>query len=154
MKPPGLLLLIATTACARSHRGARVEFGDLLITHAVAWGLPEDSAGTVGFWLQNRGSRGDTLTRVHSMMANVTMHDVQASGGFRRMIELSSVALPPGARVVFGTGRQHLMLAKVDPLVWSRDSVPLELSFARAGIVRLSVPVLRVTEAQEELEKR
>jgi copper(I)-binding protein len=124
------------------------------VTRAVGWGLPEDRVATVGFRLENRGRRADTLTGVASSAATVTLHDVVAEGKLRRMVEIDRMAVPPGTTMVLGTGRQHLMLENVAAAVWTRDTIPLELRFSSGKRMRLSVPVLRVTEAVEELERR
>ncbi len=146
--------VMLAAACGGRSRGATGAAGDLRVTHAVGWGLPEDSVGTVGFRLENRGTRADTLTAAASTAASVTMHDVVPEGRLRRMVQIDRVAVPAGTTIVFGTGRQHLMLANVAPEVWTRDTIPLELRFSSGERLRLAVPVLRVTEAIEELEGR
>ncbi len=141
-----------TLACGGA-RGATAAAGELRVTHAVGWGMPDDRIATVGFRLENRGSAPDTLTSATSPAAEVTMHDVVPRGKLRRMILIDRVAVSPGTTIVFGTGRQHLMLENVAAEVFSRDTIPLELRFSGGEHMRLSVPVLRVTEAIEELEK-
>jgi copper(I)-binding protein len=148
----GVVLL--ALGCGSRGKGATAAAGELRVTHAVGWGLPEDSAGTVGFRLENRGTHADTLAAATSTAAKVTMHDVVPEGRLRRMVRIDRVAVPAGSTMVFGTGRQHLMLADVAPEVWTRDTIPLELRFSSGERLRLSVPVLRVTEALEELEGR
>jgi copper(I)-binding protein len=147
-----MLVAAAVVACRHPDRGGRATAGGLHVTHAVMWGLPEAAVGTVGFRLENRGGLADTLTGVTSPAATVTLHDVTASAASRHMIRIGGVAVPPGARLVFGPGRPHLMLSGVDSGVWTRDTIPIGLRFARGGTISLSVPVLRVTEALEELE--
>jgi copper(I)-binding protein len=147
------LAVLAALACGSHGRGATAEAGELRVTHAVGWGMPDDGVATVGFRLENRGRRADTLTSATSSAATVTMHDVVPSGKLRRMVAIDRVAVPPGTTMTFGTGRQHLMLADVAAEVFARDTIPLELRFSGGERMRLSVPVLRVTEAIEELEQ-
>jgi copper(I)-binding protein len=115
--------------------------------------MPDDGVATVGFRLENRGTSADTLTSATSSAATVTMHDVVPSGTMRRMVGIDRVVVPPGATMTFGAGRQHLMLANVAAEVFTRDTIPLELRFSGGERMRLLVPVLRVTEAIEELER-
>ena len=115
--------------------------------------MPDDRVATVGFRLENLGMAADTLTSATSPAATVTMHDVVPSGRMRRMEAIGRVAVPPQTTMTFGTGRQHLMLTNVAPGVFTRDTIPLELRFSGGERMQLSVPVLRVTEAIEELER-
>lgn len=147
------LAMLAALSCGSRGRGATAEAGELRVTHAVGWGMPDDRVATVGFRLENRGKAADTLTSAISSAATVTMHDVVASGKMRRMVTIDRVAVPPGTMMTFGAGRQHLMLANVAAEVFTRDTIPLELRFSSGERMHLSVPVLRVTEAIEELEK-
>lgn len=147
------LALLAVLACGGRRRGAVAEAGDLRVTRAVGWGMADDRIATVGFRLENRGKKADTLTGATSSAATVTMHDVVPSGRMRRMVDIDHVGVPPGTTMTFGAGRQHLMLTHVAAEAFARDTIPLELRFSSGERMRLAVPVLRVTEAIEELER-
>ncbi len=148
-----MALVAAEILACGGGRGAAASAGDLRVTHAVSWGMPADGIASVGFRLENRGTRPDTLESATSAVATVMMHDVVALGNLRRMVPIDYIVVPPGARLMFGHGRQHLMLTNVDSNAFTRGAIPLELRFSAGERILLSVPVLRFTEAIEELER-
>ncbi len=141
-------LAMAVLGCHSQARGAEAASSTLRVTHAVAWGLPEAAAATVGFRLENLGERPDTLIGADSPVGLVTLHDVVA----RRMVEVPNVPIAARGQLILGAGRAHLMLARVDDGVWSRAAIPLALHFTHGGTLAITVPILRVTQALEELE--
>ncbi len=146
-----LAVIVALASCRASPRGAAASAADIRVDHAVAWGLPAGGVGTVGLRITNVGGRADTLIDATSPDAAVTMHDVQSTGGSARMVAISEIALLPGQSVVLGTGRQHLMLDRVDPAVWRRAQITVVLRFRHGLTLTLAVPVLRVSEALDVL---
>jgi hypothetical protein len=67
-------------------------------------------------------------------------------------MEVAAVlAIAPGGPVRLAPGSYHLMLHGLTRRLVVGDTVTVELRFARAGLVTVRAPVLRYTEAVEEV---
>jgi copper(I)-binding protein len=77
----------------------------------------------------------------------VLMHGV--SGG--RMVPLSRIDVPARGRVLLAPGSYHLMLRGLRHPLALGDTVSLELWLAPGGVLTVRVPVLRYTDAVNEL---
>jgi hypothetical protein len=76
------------------------------------------------------------------------LHSVTAG----RMETVEWLAVPPGERVTLAPGGYHLMLHGLRHAVAAGDTLTLRLRFSGAGELVVRVPVLRYSEAVEELK--
>ena len=99
-------------------------------------------SATAGFELDvTRGV--DTLLGVSSPVGRAGLHATHGPGGMR---EIVSLPLAAGRTMVDGT-QVHVMVQELVADIPVGDTLPLELRFAKAGRLRLVVPVLRFSEA-------
>lgn len=130
--------------CARQpDAGAAGRAGDIVVTHAVAWGAADVKAATVGMEISNQGDVTDTLVAVTSPAGNATLHTEAPGQGMRPI-----PALPLQRRSAIRIGRGlHIMIEELATAPSAGKSIPVTLRFAHAGPMELSIPVLRYSEA-------
>jgi protein SCO1/2 len=95
--------------------------------------------------MENRGAEADTLVAIATEVAGrSSLHDMEMTGGVMRMVPIvGGLPIPAGGTVTLEPGARHGMLEDL-----TRDLVPggtfeVELTFARAGRVVVSVRVVR-----------
>lgn len=94
----------------------------------------------VYFRLYNHGRIPDTLVGVSSDRA--AMVGLHGEG----MVAIGSLPLPGNDSVVLAPTARHVMLDSLTRAVVAGDSVIITLNFARAGGVRVTVPVISYRE--------
>lgn len=135
--------LLALAGCGRHGVGASAELGGVRVSRAVAWTMEEVGSATVGFEL--RLMEADTLVTVTSPAGRAALHETMR-GGQHGMHEVPSLPLPAGRTMVDGRS-VHVMVEDLATGIPVGGTLPMELRFARAGTLRLDVPVLRFSEA-------
>ena len=142
------LLVAAVLAACRPDRGGVATAGGISITHAVVPAPPSPSEASVFLAIDNLGLAADTLTAARSPDADsVLLHEVVGN----RMRVAATLAISPGGPVRLAPGSYHLMLHGLTRKLAAGDTVTLALHFARAGSATVRAPVLRYTEAVEEV---
>jgi copper(I)-binding protein len=139
----GCVALLAFASCKRDAVGARGEVGSVRVSRAVAWTMEEVRSATVGFELRSTGV--DTLVAVTSPAGRAALHETMRDGR-HGMHEVASLPLPSGRTMVDGRS-VHVMVEDLATGIPVGGTLPMELRFARAGTLRLDVPVLRFSEA-------
>ena len=90
----------------------------------------------------NRGSRPDRLMGASSAVASaVSIHRSLQVGGVMTMRTLPFVDVAAGSRVTLAPGGLHLMLEGLRRPLRAGESVPVSLSFAKAGRVSARLAV-------------
>lgn len=112
----------------------------LSITGAYAMLAPPGPGGSVYFTATNRGDAPDTVTAVTVGGAPGAMHGVVTKGGISRMVPILPRVILPGDSLALHPGGIHVMFSADRPIV-AGDSLELMVEFARAGALRLDVPV-------------
>lgn len=98
--------------------------------------------------IENRGTEPDSLAGVGSPDAEMVMlHQVVEN----RMEMIEGLAVPADASVRLAPGGYHLMLHGLARPAAAGDTITLQLHFARAGDLMVRAPVLRYTDAVEEV---
>ncbi len=126
------------TAPAVAHAGSpiRVEGG------WVAASLAGQRTGAAYLTLTNTGRAPDRLLGGTSpAAATVAPHHMATDRGVMIMRKLDGVALPPGGRVVFKPGGDHLMLEGLKRPLKAGQTVALTLRFARTAALTVRLPV-------------
>ncbi len=144
----GMLLMAVLALACRPDRGGRAVAGDISITHGVVPAPPSPSEASVFLSIDNLGLAADTLLEVRSPEADSVLLHEMVEG---RMQVAAALEIPPGGPVRLAPGSYHLMLHGLTRRLAAGDTVTLELHFARAGSATLRAPVLRYTEAVEEV---
>ncbi len=133
--------------------GVRADLGPLQIRDAYVEtpsGVSFAPGGVAALYMSvsNTGSDDDTLTSVSSDAADSVglVGPTTAPGGS------TSVVVPAGALVSFGPEGLHLELLGLHGQLFPGQSVPVTLSFDRAGITTLDVPVDTPTTTPSPVE--
>ncbi|WP_064712594.1 DUF1775 domain-containing protein [Rhizobium bangladeshense] len=122
--------------------------GDLEISGAFAKAmLPGQPVGGGFFTVKNNGKMDDRLLSVASPAAGeVQIHEMVTKDNVMRMRQLKDgIAIAAGETVKLEPGNLHLMFQKVKTPFKQGDTVPVTLTFEKAGKVDL---VLQVLSAQ------
>jgi periplasmic copper chaperone A len=116
---------------------------NLQIAHPYARPTPPGArTGGVYFTVRNNGEKADRLLRVASPAAQtVELHSMTMDGNLMKMRAIPALDIPAGATVTLGSGGYHVMLVNLAHPLTVGTSVPLTLTFERAGSIDVSAPV-------------
>jgi copper(I)-binding protein len=117
--------------------------GSLEVTAAWARATPPKAAtGGAFMTITNKGDATDNLMGASSPVAKtVELHTHLQQGDVMRMVALGNIELQPGKSVAMAPGGLHVMLIGLKDKLVEGSTFPLELDFARAGKVTVSVDV-------------
>lgn len=121
-----------------------VTLGSLAISGGAAKAmLPGAKVGGGGFTIKNNGSADDTLVSVESPVAGrVELHEMAMQGEVMKMRKLNDgIAVPAGGTVELAGGGLHIMFMDVKTPFAEGDTIPVTLTFAKAGKVDYVLPV-------------
>jgi protein SCO1/2 len=118
------------------------------VSGAYARILPTRDMGAGYFMLVNRGAAADTLLGVRVDGAtHEHLHAMKSVGGLVRMVPLGPAALAPGDTLRLSEGGNHVMFDLAPGSSAARaESLTVTLEFARAGDVRVRMPVVAYTD--------
>ncbi|MBB2751183.1 UNVERIFIED_ORG: hypothetical protein GGI57_001861 [Rhizobium aethiopicum] len=128
--------------------GEAVKAGDLEVSGGFAKAmLPGQPVGGGFFTVKNNGQTDDRLVSVTSPAAGeVQIHEMVTKDNVMRMRQLKEgIAIAAGQTLKLEPGNLHLMFQKVKTPFKQGDTVPVTLTFEKAGKVEL---VLQVLSAQ------
>jgi copper(I)-binding protein len=131
---------LGLTACADDEQEATAA-GPVAITGAWARVTPPE-AKTGAIYMKIASEDGDTLTgaSVPPEVAGMTqIHEtvVGEGHGEMKMQEVAQLDVPAGGSVELKPGGYHVMLMKLAEPIAAGDSVPVTLTFERAGKVKV-----------------
>jgi copper(I)-binding protein len=134
-----LLLALAAGAAAEMATVGEVTIHD-------AWARA--SLGTTGssavyMTLEIEGDEPDRLVAAATPMAErAELHTHVMDQGVARMRPVSAVEVAPGAPTVLQPGGLHLMLMGLKQQLAEGDTLPLTVTFEKAGSAEIEVPIL------------
>ncbi len=137
-----LSVVISTWATTASLAGQN----SIMVEHAWARATPRMAVTGGGYLtVTNRGPGEDRLLNVTSPVAEkIQFHSMTIDNGVAKMTQLSAIELPPGVPVVFKTGGIHMMLLGLKHQLKEGETVPLTLTFEKAGPVDVEARVLGI----------
>lgn len=147
---PTVTVTVASSTHAHGEHGSHqmaggpVRAGDLEISGgAVKAMLPGAKVGGGGFVVKNASSADDRLLAVESPAAGrVELHEMQMENEVMKMRKLDGgIAIPAGTTVELRSGSLHLMFMEVKKPFAEGDTVPVTLTFEKAGKVDYVLPV-------------
>jgi periplasmic copper chaperone A len=99
--------------------------------------------GAAYMTLANKTNTADRLTGASSdVAAKVQIHEMKVVNGVMQMRELTGgLAIPAGGSVTLKPGAYHVMLIGLKKPLVAGQSIPLTLTFAKAGTISVTVPV-------------
>lgn len=126
---------------------APVTVGDLEISGAFARAtLPNAPVGGGYFTITNKGTAPDRLVSAASpAAASVTLHTMSMEGNVMKMRDLpNGIDLPPGATVKLTPSGLHMMFEHLSGAFVQGKTVPVTLTFEKAGSVTIELSVLGI----------
>jgi len=118
--------------------------GDLVVSGAYARAtLPHAPVGGGFITVTNKGTTDDTLVAASSPLAGeVQLHEMQMKGSVMEMRALpNGIPIPAGKTVTFSPNGLHLMFMKLTGAFVKGKTVPVTLTFAKAGKVTVELAV-------------
>lgn len=128
----------------RQHAAETVAAGNLEISAGAAKAMPPGAkVGGGGLIVKNNGDADDRLVAVESPSAGrVELHEMTMENDVMKMRKLENgIVIPAGQTVELKTGELHLMFMEVPKPFAEGDTVPVTLTFERAGKVDYALPV-------------
>ncbi len=122
---------------------------DLRVLHPVARPTPPGArTGAVYFEVRNDGRSADRLLRVASPVgAAAELHTMSHEGTMMKMRAVASLDIPAGGALTLAPGGNHVMLLDIRQPLRAGETVPLMLTFERAGTVEITARVEPIKEA-------
>lgn len=119
------------------------KLGAIEIKDAWARATPARApAGGAFVTITNTGAVTDNLLAASADVSKtVELHTHIVEGDVMRMVAVGSVEVAPGKAVAMGPGGLHIMLIGLNAPLKEGTSFPLELTFAQAGKVTVTVDV-------------
>ena len=138
-------LVVATTLLLpfASWSADSVRLGGLLIERPWARAsIGTSRPAAAYFTVENNSGEADSLIGVSSPVAGTAMiHTATEENGVVHMRAAGPLEIPPG-KLEMRPGRMHVMLMQLrEPLI-EGETLPLEVTFERAGRVTVQAPVL------------
>ena len=92
--------------------------------------------------IENKAKDVDRLVSASSPESGmVQIHEMKMDGGMMKMREITGLDLKPGATVELKPGGYHVMLMDLKQPLKQGESVPVTLSFEKAGTVEIKAAV-------------
>jgi periplasmic copper chaperone A len=142
-----LLLGLAIALPATSGARAQAPASPIRIEHP--WSRASAVAtGVVYLTIANRGPAGDRLVAVASPVAEkAELHSDIDDNGVMKMRPLAAIEIKPNGKAVLKPGGMHIMLIGLKQPLIEGQSIPLSLSFEKAGKIDITVPVEKAGSA-------
>ncbi len=139
----GLALVAAAFAFATPVQAQNAQIGKIHIKHA--WARASIiNVGAAYLTLHNMGSQPDQLIAVATpIAAKAQMHTHMMHNGIAMMRRVKAVEVAPGTPTVFKPGGLHIMLMKLKQPLKKGGTIPLTLTFAKAGKVTIHAKILK-----------
>lgn len=144
LAPLFALLALSATASANDYQAGAVH-----VDHPYARAtVPGQPSGAAYMTLENRGKDGDRLIAAASPAAQKTeIHTMAMDGNVMKMRQVDSIELAPATKVVMKPGDgYHIMLLGLKQQLKLGDTLPLTLTFEKAGKLEVSVQVQEVKQ--------
>lgn len=136
--------LLALTMSAGLCAAASAQTGQVEIKDAWARATP-GGAETGAAYLTIVSPSADRLTGVATPAAKeAELHTMTMEGGVMKMRPLSGIDLPAGQPVALKPGGMHIMLLGLKQPLKEGASVPVTLTFQKAGTRQVEVPVQKL----------
>jgi periplasmic copper chaperone A len=99
--------------------------------------------GAVYMTLTNKTKDADRLTAASSdVAAKVQIHEMAIENGIMKMRQLvNGLAIPAGGSVTLKPGGFHVMLIGLKKRLIAGQTLPLTLTFTKAGSISITVPI-------------
>jgi periplasmic copper chaperone A len=140
---PSLLTRTLTAAMLSILSAAAAYAGEIAVDNPFARASAGPAkVGAVFMTLKNSGAADDALVAAESpVAARAELHMHVMDGDVMRMRQVASIDVPAGGTVSLEPGGLHIMLIDLREPLKQGETLPLTLTFAKAGKVTVQVPV-------------
>ncbi len=133
---------IALTLTAILTLTTGVNASDLVVNGAFARASPTPVATTGAVYLTITTHEADRLTAIFTpAAATARLHESKDVNGVMKMEMLEALDIAPGQPATLKPGGMHIMLMGLKAPLKKGETIPLELTFEKAGTVQVLVPV-------------
>ena len=132
-----------------------VQQGPLTISNVWARPAGEGQKSSAAYFtIKNGGGEAEKLVSAESPVAGTTMlHEMTMDGGVMKMRMLMNGAeIPAGGALEFKPGGSHVMLMGLKQVLAEGQSIPLTLTFAKAGTIKVEAKVQKAPASGEEMQ--
>lgn len=143
-------LATALTLAAIIASAAGVSASDVMVMQAFARAsaTPMAKSGAAYLTVMNHGSSADRLLSVSTPAArSAEIHTTMMDGDVMKMEAVGAIDLPPHGLIEMKPGGLHVMMTGLKAPLKEGGLLEFTLVFAKAGVVKLQVPVGAVAEA-------
>lgn len=146
--PPAEQLAAATPAEPAAPASIKPPLPQSTLVIADAWALPSPRGTKVAagfFTVANGGTQNDRLIGATSPRAGrVEIHEIVHEGGVAKMRPLAAgVEVPTGGSASLKDDGEHLMFIDVDTPFADGETIPVMLTFEKAGTIEVTMRVKR-----------
>ena len=142
---PAAIAVGLTVVAAISYvRGAETAVGDVAVTSAWARATPPGAdVGAAYVTVENRGAADERLVSVASPAArSISAHESAEENGVATMRMLDKLTISAGGKLEMKPGGTHLMLMGLTGPLKAGESLPVTLTFEKAGAATVLVEVV------------
>ncbi len=132
-----LLLAAWSTAAAAHHTGGKLEVHDAWVRET----LPGKEVTAAFLTFTNDGDADALVAVACDVAASAEMHKMTDAGGMMKMEQVPRIDIPSHREVKLAPGGLHLMLFGIKEPLAAGKTVKLTLTFEKAKIMVLEVPV-------------
>lgn len=140
-------LVLSTLCCAAGWAETRPEAG-IILQHPWSPATPNGAPTAAAYMSIENHSRSDDrlLGGSSPVAAKVEVHEMSMANGIMSMHALSEGLIIPAGKTVNlePSANYHLMISRLKSTLKEGGELPLMLHFAKAGDVRVEVPVLPI----------
>jgi copper(I)-binding protein len=139
-----LALFLLVAAVVAPAQAEDVKAGDLVISQGWSRATPNGAKiGSGYFAIENKGTTPDRLVAVSADIAGkVEVHQMAMNNGVMTMRPVGDgLTIDPGKTVKLSPGGYHLMMFDLKSPLKQGDTLPITLTFEKAGKVNVSLAV-------------
>jgi copper(I)-binding protein len=116
--------------------------GDVTVSQVWVRPAAEGKVSAAYFSIENHGSEADKLTGAESPVAGMSMlHETIDDNGVMKMRHSAGIEIPAGGAAELKPGGSHVMLMGLKQALVEGQTIPLTLTFAKAGTISVSATV-------------
>ncbi len=115
--------------------------GSLSIGNATARFLIAGRPGAIFLTIENRGSADKLVAASSPLSQRLELHSHTMDNGVMKMRPVEKIDVPANAMTMLKSGGYHIMVFDVNKLPEKGSTVPLTLSFEKAGEVKVKAIV-------------
>ena len=137
-----LVAALASLAAAVPVAAHEEKTAHITLVHPWSRPAPQGQNGVIYLEIRNDGEADDRLIGVSTPLAEkVELHRSTMEDGIHRMEKVESITVPAGGAVELTPGGLHVMLISLKFMLMAEETVPVTLTFERAGDVTATFAV-------------